>query len=65
LIGDWIGFSEHWEIAPLAEGPSPVVVTLQADVAKQEAVVHAFRVRVSFVHFLAEAGAYAALHTYH
>ncbi|KAF5352330.1 hypothetical protein D9756_006155 [Leucocoprinus leucothites] len=43
LINDWIGSSEHWEIAPLAEGPQPAVSALQADVAKQEAVVQAFK----------------------
>ncbi|KAJ3572182.1 hypothetical protein NP233_g3263 [Leucocoprinus birnbaumii] len=45
LLNEWIGVSEHWEIAPLAaEGTKPAALaTLQADVAKQEAVVHAFR----------------------
>ncbi|KXN85750.1 Mannosyl-oligosaccharide 1,2-alpha-mannosidase MNS3, partial [Leucoagaricus sp. SymC.cos] len=43
FINEWIGFSEHWEIAPLNEGPSPVAAALQADVARQEAVIDAFK----------------------
>ncbi|KAL9716643.1 mannosyl-oligosaccharide alpha-1,2-mannosidase [Leucoagaricus gongylophorus] len=43
FVSDWIGFSEHWDIASLSEGLQPVVAALQADAAKQEAVVQAFK----------------------
>lgn len=46
LIKDWIGLSDHWETAPLAEGPQFLVprTRLEADTTKQQAVVQAFKV---------------------
>lgn len=44
LIHEWIGFSEHYDSAPVAYKPSATY--LGADVEKRDAIVSAFRVRL-------------------
>ncbi|EKM84273.1 hypothetical protein AGABI1DRAFT_117691 [Agaricus bisporus var. burnettii JB137-S8] len=45
FIRDWIGFSDHWDTAPLPESPQFLAphARLEADTTKQQAVVQAFK----------------------